>query len=623
MIHYAQGDIFDTPADIRVNTVNCVGVMGAGVALAFKTRYPAMFKEYKRECKSGNMKPGKLHIWKPIIGGEWVINFPTKRHWRQPSRMEDIEAGLKALRDYLSEQGKVKVALPALGCGHGGLEWNAVLEKIKAYLADIEAEILVFEPSASHAAGRAAIEGDESTLEELHRSGVRIIEPGNQEYPSQLKGRSAAVLYVRGKSQVFETNLFGVLASSNPIEREIEAAKACVELIAKPGITLFTGYGPAIERPMICLALDKGADVAIMLPDGILNFKVRKDLLDVWDEDRTTIISAAPPRQTWSPVLAAKARDKIFSISKATLITDPVPEWLARIREQMTDFDLPEIFHINYQNKDLMIQSTLKMIGSHAIGRDPASGKPNVEPIIDCLTGSRDMKSPDTAPYGQEPESAITATGVAEPPLGESRSGVYIEETPAFENPLKYPKRLIEVDLPIKRISAHARREKSIRHGHISTLHIWWARRPLASCRAVICAALWPDPADPLCPLSFRQTADHEMRAFAAAAAADKEVANICDSESWKGYCALNKNKEPIDPMYLRGFLLDFIADFAAWEASTNKVFLQTARNLTQSAHEALGGAPGTRPLVVDPFAGGDRSLSKPCVWVLTPLPAT
>ena len=70
-----------------------------------------------------------------------------------------------------------------------------------------------------------------------------------------------------------------------------------------------------------------------------------------------------------------------------------------------------------------------------------------------------------------------------------------------------YPKRLIEVDLPIKRISAHARREKSIRHGHISTLHIWWARRPLAACRAVICAALWPDPADAHCPPAFRQTA--------------------------------------------------------------------------------------------------------------------
>src|SRR3954468_12022241 len=77
------------------------------------------------------------------------------------------------------------------------------------------------------------------------------------------------------------------------------------------------------------------------------------------------------------------------------------------------------------------------------------------------------------------------------------------------------PRRLIEVDLPIARISAHARREKSIRHGHISTLHIWWARRPLAACRAVICAALWPDPADPLCPPSFRDAAARALVEFA------------------------------------------------------------------------------------------------------------
>src|SRR5437899_6292885 len=79
----------------------------------------------------------------------------------------------------------------------------------------------------------------------------------------------------------------------------------------------------------------------------------------------------------------------------------------------------------------------------------------------------------------------------------------------------QYPKRLIEVDLPIKRISVHARREKSIRHGHISTLHIWWARRPLAACRAVICAALWPDPADEQCPPKFREDAARIIAAFA------------------------------------------------------------------------------------------------------------
>lgn len=175
----------------------------------------------------------------------------------------------------------------------------------------------------------------------------------------------------------------------------------------------------------------------------------------------------------------------------------------------------------------------------------------------------------------------------------------------------KYPKRLIEVDLPIKRISAHARREKSIRHGHISTLHIWWARRPLAACRAVTCAALWPDPADDLCPPAFRKKAVTIMTGFCKEAAGSNEIAKIASQESWDKYMQVAKGTLTLHTddadgrIALRMLLLDFIADFAAWEASTNKVFLQTARALTQSAHEALGGAPGTRPLVVDPFAGG------------------
>jgi adenine-specific DNA methylase len=152
-------------------------------------------------------------------------------------------------------------------------------------------------------------------------------------------------------------------------------------------------------------------------------------------------------------------------------------------------------------------------------------------------------------------------------------------------NPLTYPKRLIEVDLPIKKISAHARREKSIRHGHISTLHIWWARRPLAACRAVICAALWPDPAQEDCPLRFREDAAVIMARF------------------WNPIGRTDLDFS--EPLALRKALLDFIADFANWDNSTKKEYLETARALTQSAHEALGGAPGTRPLVVDPFAGG------------------
>ena len=170
-----------------------------------------------------------------------------------------------------------------------------------------------------------------------------------------------------------------------------------------------------------------------------------------------------------------------------------------------------------------------------------------------------------------------------------------------------YPKRIIEVDLPIKRISAHARREKSIRHGHISTLHIWWARRPLAACRAVICAALWPDPADENCPPAFRKAAAKIILDFAGKIIADTKLANEhCSPENYKAWSTLVQ-KPPAGKSFawLRTALLDFIADFANWDNSTVREYLDTSRSLTQAAHEALGGAPGTRPLVVDPFAGG------------------
>src|SRR5437870_6628221 len=113
-------------------------------------------------------------------------------------------------------------------------------------------------------------------------------------------------------------------------------------------------------------------------------------------------------------------------------------------------------------------------------------------------------------------------------------------------------KRLIEVDLPIARISAHARREKSIRHGHISTLHIWWARRPLAACRAVICASLWLDPADPLCPQAFRDKARQIMMAWTS-----HERQRLLSTESRKRFEAARQSPALFDHAeHLRGALL-------------------------------------------------------------------
>ena len=144
MLEIVSGDMFTLPFDIRVNPVNCAGVMGAGVALSFKRRYSEMFIAYKHACFTGKLVPGKLHVWK--TPDAWVINLPTKRHWREPSTYAYVHDGLKALAEYLATQGSVTVALPALGCGLGRLEWPKIYDLITLHLKDSPAKISVFEP---------------------------------------------------------------------------------------------------------------------------------------------------------------------------------------------------------------------------------------------------------------------------------------------------------------------------------------------------------------------------------------------------------------------------------------------------------------------------------------------
>jgi len=166
-------------------------------------------------------------------------------------------------------------------------------------------------------------------------------------------------------------------------------------------------------------------------------------------------------------------------------------------------------------------------------------------------------------------------------------------------------KRLIEVDLPIRRISSHARREKDMRRGHVPLLHIYPAARPPAACRAVICAALWPDPADLLCPPAFRKAAADALEKFARASMNNRAVIEICDQGAGKRYWQFVRKGQGVTPEVLRTLLLDFVADYASPEASTNPVFLECARTLTAAAHLAISRDGSPRPLVVDSFAGG------------------
>ena len=148
MIRYMTGDILRCEADALVNTVNCVGVMGRGIALQFKKAFPSNFDDYKKACDRGEVIPGKMFITErnALTTPRFIINFPTKRHWRGKSRIEDIESGLVDLRQQIESRGIQSIAIPPLGSGLGGLNWPDVRKRIEAALTGTDAEIIVFEP---------------------------------------------------------------------------------------------------------------------------------------------------------------------------------------------------------------------------------------------------------------------------------------------------------------------------------------------------------------------------------------------------------------------------------------------------------------------------------------------
>ncbi|WP_435826369.1 macro domain-containing protein [Nocardia asteroides] len=136
------GDLLRAEVDALVNPVNTVGVMGKGLALAFRRAYPEMFREYAAACQRGEVVVGSMFVWRD--GPRFVVNFPTKRHWRSRSTVADIEAGLSGLVSTVRELGIRSIAVPALGCGYGGLEWPAVEPLIRSAFEPLSATVGVY-----------------------------------------------------------------------------------------------------------------------------------------------------------------------------------------------------------------------------------------------------------------------------------------------------------------------------------------------------------------------------------------------------------------------------------------------------------------------------------------------
>lgn len=142
MVEHVEGNLFESGAAVLVNPVNCVGASGRGLAREFAVRYPHMERGYRAACQRGDLAPGRFYLWRPAaLGAPMVLCFPTKRHWRQPSRIEDIEAGLAAVQQIDLPS---PVALPRLGCGLGGLSWDAVRPLVEHYLGPLPGRFAVY-----------------------------------------------------------------------------------------------------------------------------------------------------------------------------------------------------------------------------------------------------------------------------------------------------------------------------------------------------------------------------------------------------------------------------------------------------------------------------------------------
>lgn len=246
----------DSPAHTLVNTVNCVGVMGKGIAKAFRERYPAMFAPYKRLCDEKLLEPGKLWLWQ----GEdhSVLNFPTKIHWRHPSKIEWVELGLKKFVDSYEARGITSISFPRLGCGNGGLDWAEVQPLMERYLAPLPIDIFIHDYEK-------AIGLPEHQEEELAQRFGEKVSPllGFNDFLAQL---GELIDVTEGRFELLNSRRhFDASLNEEALRLKIEDAVSELEIEALRGVWLSLSAGLVTEKDAGWSDLDSGPMVLSLL----------------------------------------------------------------------------------------------------------------------------------------------------------------------------------------------------------------------------------------------------------------------------------------------------------------------------------------------------------------------
>lgn len=375
MIEFVSGDFFDYDANIRINTVNCVGVMGAGVALEFKNRYPEMFKAYVKVCKEKELEPGKPYVWEEydLFSRCIIINLPTKIHWKDPSEYEYIEKDLLWLKKYLiDENEECVVTLPALGCGHGGLDWSIVKKQIEHYLGELHAKILVFEPASSN----IKFKNHHYGLKKLDNN-IEIVCKGEEKYP--FVNSIDNELYCKGNTDILLLKRLSIICGNSMSEKEVSAIIRIVEELSTKNCAVVIGLNNKQHLELAKSLLDKGNKLILVIPYGITKFKYDLELKQYLDS--VLVLSYVMPNQEF------KRFEYINSLKHRCEIADAILYASEKLNDIRRDVKIIRqynmFFYINYWTENIFEFSSINAI---KVGINPETKRPNVSAIEKVLS---------------------------------------------------------------------------------------------------------------------------------------------------------------------------------------------------------------------------------------------